>query len=196
MNYPPRSERSNSWKKPSRFSGSNSYNKGGFDRNKDRPMFKAVCSNCGSRCEVPFKPNEKKPVLCSDCFKKDDSGFSKMGDKNVDRTQFGDTDRGKYQNKRRFNDERAGFEVDCDDCGVRTTVPFKPNGKKLVFCRDCFDGNNNNEDSPKRQIKVRENIGNDMRIMDQLKAINLKLDTLMKLANKQNPPDELDTILE
>ena len=31
-------------------------------------MFPAICSNCGKSCEVPFRPNGKKPVLCSDCF--------------------------------------------------------------------------------------------------------------------------------
>ena len=31
-------------------------------------MFPAVCADCGSRCEVPFRPNGKKPVLCRSCF--------------------------------------------------------------------------------------------------------------------------------
>jgi CxxC-x17-CxxC domain-containing protein len=33
-------------------------------------MFKAVCSNCGKDCEVPFEPTNGKPVYCSDCFEK------------------------------------------------------------------------------------------------------------------------------
>jgi len=33
-------------------------------------MFKAVCSNCGKECEVPFNPTGSKPVYCSDCFRK------------------------------------------------------------------------------------------------------------------------------
>lgn len=185
MNYPPRSDRSNSWKKPSRFGGPSSYNKGGFDRNADRPLFKAVCSDCGSRCEVPFKPNGKKPVLCNNCFKKDDAGSSNSFDKRMDRP-------------RGFNDEKPSFDVDCDDCGVRTTVPFKPNGKKLVFCRDCFNKDENGAGgSSERPAKAeRRPSGNEFQILDQLRAINLKLDTLMKLANKQAPPDEFDTVLE
>jgi CxxC-x17-CxxC domain-containing protein len=31
-------------------------------------MFDAVCSQCGKKCEVPFKPSGDRPVLCSDCF--------------------------------------------------------------------------------------------------------------------------------
>lgn len=35
-----------------------------------REMHKAVCSDCGKECEVPFKPTEGKPVYCRDCFQK------------------------------------------------------------------------------------------------------------------------------
>lgn len=37
-------------------------------------MFKAVCSNCGKECEVPFRPTNGKPVYCSDCFEKMGNG--------------------------------------------------------------------------------------------------------------------------
>jgi len=41
----------------------------GFGRSGgDRQLFRAVCSNCGKDCEVPFRPNGSKPVYCSDCF--------------------------------------------------------------------------------------------------------------------------------
>lgn len=35
-----------------------------------REMHKAVCSECGQECEVPFKPTEGKPVYCRECFRK------------------------------------------------------------------------------------------------------------------------------
>jgi len=44
-------------------------NRGGFDRGP-REMHKAVCSECGKECEVPFKPTEGKPVFCRECFAK------------------------------------------------------------------------------------------------------------------------------
>lgn len=73
--------------------GRNSFNRG---RNSfgDKQMFKAVCSNCGNECEVPFKPTGEKPVYCSDCF-------GKMGNKN-DRKPFrrpDRDDRGNYNDK-------------------------------------------------------------------------------------------------
>ena len=42
---------------------------GGFDRGP-REMHKAVCSECGKDCEVPFKPVEGRPVYCRDCYAK------------------------------------------------------------------------------------------------------------------------------
>ena len=37
--------------------------------NGPRPMYDAVCSECGRPCQVPFQPRDDRPVLCSDCFK-------------------------------------------------------------------------------------------------------------------------------
>ena len=42
---------------------------GGYDSGP-RDMHKAVCSDCGQECEVPFKPTEGRPVYCRDCFPK------------------------------------------------------------------------------------------------------------------------------
>ncbi len=35
-----------------------------------REMTKAICSDCGKECEVPFKPTEGRPVYCQDCLPK------------------------------------------------------------------------------------------------------------------------------
>jgi CxxC-x17-CxxC domain-containing protein len=44
---------------------------GGFNRSfGPREMHKAVCSECGAECEVPFKPAEGKPVYCKECYAK------------------------------------------------------------------------------------------------------------------------------
>jgi len=40
---------------------------GGF---RNTEMHKAVCADCGKTCDVPFKPNGRKPVYCKDCFGK------------------------------------------------------------------------------------------------------------------------------
>ena len=33
-------------------------------------MHKAICSECGKECEVPFKPTEGRPVYCKECWDK------------------------------------------------------------------------------------------------------------------------------
>jgi len=38
--------------------------------------FQATCAQCNAVCEVPFKPNGKKPVYCRNCFKKDEAPAS------------------------------------------------------------------------------------------------------------------------
>ncbi len=56
-----------------------SYAKTGWPRLKRYKLFKsfhreqiyvALCRNCGSRCEVPFKPDPHRPVFCKNCWKK------------------------------------------------------------------------------------------------------------------------------
>ena len=42
-----------------------------------REMHEVTCDECGSRCEVPFKPTEGKPVYCDDCFKKNKNSGSR-----------------------------------------------------------------------------------------------------------------------
>ncbi|MFA6095746.1 MAG: CxxC-x17-CxxC domain-containing protein [Candidatus Paceibacterota bacterium] len=72
----------NDFKKNNRFGDKRGggFNKGGFGRPSfgggggksfgSRPleMFSATCASCGKTCEVPFKPNGKKPVYCKECF--------------------------------------------------------------------------------------------------------------------------------
>jgi CxxC-x17-CxxC domain-containing protein len=60
-------------------------------------MYPAICSDCGKKCEVPFKPTNHKPVYCSDCFKKQggpsrSSKFSNGGE----RGGFRDERRGSF----------------------------------------------------------------------------------------------------
>ena len=36
----------------------------------EAPKFTAVCNECGSECEVPFKPDPNRPVYCRECWVK------------------------------------------------------------------------------------------------------------------------------
>ena len=33
---------------------------------------------------------------------------------------------------------RESFKITCSNCGKEATVPFKPDGTRPVFCRDCY----------------------------------------------------------
>ena len=56
---------------------------GGFGRDRERrpaEMHDVVCDKCQKECQVPFKPSSGKPVLCSDCFRKEGgSSFGSRG---------------------------------------------------------------------------------------------------------------------
>jgi len=56
-----------------------SYGRDSFRGREDRQMFSVVCDQCGMDCEVPFKPQSSKPVLCSRCFEEKNDGGSKRG---------------------------------------------------------------------------------------------------------------------
>ncbi len=51
-----------------------SYGKRDFGPRENKEMFDAVCSKCGKSCQVPFRPNGKKPIFCSNCFEKELAG--------------------------------------------------------------------------------------------------------------------------
>ena len=33
---------------------------------------------------------------------------------------------------------REMHKVTCAECGIETEVPFKPDGTRPVYCRDCY----------------------------------------------------------
>jgi CxxC-x17-CxxC domain-containing protein len=73
----------------------------GFGGGGDRPMYKAICSNCGKECEVPFKPTNGKPVYCSDCFEKMGNGGRSEAPR-TDRSDFRPAAPAFDQNKAQF----------------------------------------------------------------------------------------------
>jgi CxxC-x17-CxxC domain-containing protein len=44
--------------------------------------------------------------------------------------------RGSYRG--RGSSEREMHKVTCADCGKETEVPFKPDGSRPVYCRECY----------------------------------------------------------
>jgi CxxC-x17-CxxC domain-containing protein len=68
----------------SKFGGGSGGSRFGSRDGARAPHYDAVCGQCGTDCKVPFKPNGSKPVLCSNCFRKDSGGSS------FDRPSFGE----------------------------------------------------------------------------------------------------------
>ncbi|HWY79275.1 MAG TPA: CxxC-x17-CxxC domain-containing protein [Candidatus Sulfotelmatobacter sp.] len=78
-----------------------------FNNNRQE-MFSATCANCGKQCEVPFRPNGNKPVLCRECFQNSnrDSDSRRPERRSFDRPDFRNND-----NQSRANDYTAQFEM-------------------------------------------------------------------------------------
>jgi CxxC-x17-CxxC domain-containing protein len=61
-------------------------NRGGRDgERREMTMHKATCSTCNKPCEVPFRPDGSKPVLCSECFGKNRSDDRNGNERRSDR---------------------------------------------------------------------------------------------------------------
>lgn len=43
-----------------------------------------------------------------------------------------------YKVKTNMYGKREMHKVTCADCGKETEVPFKPDGTRPVYCRDCY----------------------------------------------------------
>ena len=142
---------------PARAGGGNR----GFDnKNSDRPsMNKAICSECGNACEVPFKPTGDKPVYCSDCFRnKGGNTESKSSSKRFDRR---DSDKSNFGEKRMYS-------AVCSGCGNKCEVPFQPTGSKPDYCNNCFEKNDNTRNKNTEQFQK------------QFEILNTKLDKILK----------------
>lgn len=149
--------------------------RGGFSdrggRDFERPtMHKAICSDCGNSCEVPFRPTGGKPVLCSSCFSMQKGG---------ERKSFGDRgDRGD-RGGRDFSAgaDRKMFKATCEECGNTCEVPFRPMEGKPVFCSDCFHGSE--QPSARKSFKSQDN-------SQELSALHVKLDQILVLLKNIN----------
>lgn len=85
-----------------------------------------ICKDCGT--EFTFSAREQQffaekgfanqPQRCRDC-------------RQARRSLAPDRTPGHAQN-------RPSFGAVCAECGVETTVPFRPRGDRPVYCRACY----------------------------------------------------------
>ncbi len=59
-----------------------------------------------------------------------------------------------FEERNRYdtNTHKEGFQTDCDLCGNETTLSFKPDGKRPVYCKDCLKKVRNGE-LPRLEVK-------------------------------------------
>lgn len=136
-----------------------------FGRRDDRgpaELHDATCNECGDSCQVPFKPNGRKPVYCTNCFKRDEGN-----DRGGERRDFGS----RFEHS--FSDEKRMFGATCDSCGDSCEVPFKPTGKKPIYCHNCFGKSS----APAAGA-------NTAHLEAELKRINEKLDAIIEVLNE------------
>ena len=104
-NEPTRCPSCRSARKAARGGGSDSAGAPRQDRNQDRKMYPATCSQCHKPTMVPFEPRDGRPVYCSDCYsaQRNNSGG---GFERRSFSDYGDRDRG--QDRGRGRGERGG----------------------------------------------------------------------------------------
>ncbi len=81
-----------------------------------------TCKDCGAEFAFTVRDQqfyvekgfENEPQRCREC----------RTSRKTQRTQTGSA--------------REQFDAICAQCGVGTTVPFKPRGDRPVYCRACF----------------------------------------------------------
>ncbi len=81
-----------------------------------------LCKDCGAQFTFSVRDQqfyaekgfENEPQRCRDC-------------RNARKTQ-----------RANGSSQRDMYEAVCAQCGVSTTVPFKPRGDRPVYCRACY----------------------------------------------------------
>jgi len=138
-------------------------------------------------------------------FKKPGSFEGKRGGNNFGRSNTGRQPFHTRNQPRRGRDDGFGrsqmFEAVCANCGKKCEVPFRPNGQRPVYCRDCFgkQGRAPSSNFPKKDFGAQAPFHvpapqemSDGRIIDdikrQLDAMSMKLDQLLNASRETRLP--------
>ncbi|HSR89509.1 MAG TPA: CxxC-x17-CxxC domain-containing protein [Candidatus Udaeobacter sp.] len=154
---------------------------GGRDGERPNMMFKAVCSQCGKDCQLPFKPNGNRPVFCSTCFE-------------IQKNENPDRSERKSFSKPKFEDKKL-FEAVCGNCGDNCLVPFRPFPGKPVFCKKCFD----KDDKVVNHTIVKTDNSNNKnfeQLKSEIEMINIKLDRILRELTPKEDREEIEEEVE
>ncbi len=79
--------------------------------------------------------------------------------------------------------DREMHEVACDKCGKQCKVPFRPSGRKPIYCSDCFRSNGESDSrgslGARREEKSAPSGGGIS--SEQFKQLNTKLDKILNV---------------
>lgn len=147
---------------------------GGRDSgNKEQMMHQATCSECGKRCEVPFRPVNGKPVFCNDCFSAK-RGASTGGDRN-DRVPA----KAHYENRdNRGSDE--GVKRQLSEMNMKLD--------RLVKAVEALSGTNPKPavaDAPKKEEKKSVDVVELKKVLDKATGKETVKKTAVKKAPKK-----------
>lgn len=128
-------------------------------------------------------------------FKRSNKFGGGKGNRGFDRGGFGG---GGGFRGRGDREERQMFPATCDNCHKQCEVPFKPNGSKPIYCKECFDSmrDESSDSRPKREFgfnssdsRPRPEAGsqNTEQFKKQLDALNVKVDKILGLLQSTQP---------
>jgi CxxC-x17-CxxC domain-containing protein len=104
FNKPFRGKKGGDFKAGKRFGGgAGNRDRRGTGGSDWKPMHDATCAGCGSRCQVPFRPNGSKPVYCSQCFGNEGGSSHKRFDRPRDERSSPDRSNGMSDQLKEIN---------------------------------------------------------------------------------------------
>lgn len=97
-------------------------NKPRFDKrggDREVQLFEATCTTCGKSCEVPFRPDGTKPVLCRTCFAEKNSSPAQSN-------SFSGRDRFSQDERPQRRPERPYESARPQQANVSSTKDYEP----------------------------------------------------------------------
>ena len=110
----------------------------------------------------------------------------------------------KVKNKSKVR-EKGPFEVNCYECGKSTTISFRPDGVRPIYCQDCFQkireglihGNNNEakkeEEKEEPKISLTEALSKEPINFDHKKSDNSPA-IIPKIEKTEKPDSAINTL--
>lgn len=84
------------------------------------------------------------------------------------------------------DDRRAeAHKTTCDGCHAPCEVPFVPNGKKPVYCRNCYKGKDTTTSFTGQPFTSSPESDNSSDLKKQFSILNTKLDRLIAVIEAQ-----------